>query len=130
MTDHPFDRLARLLSGSRSRRQALAALGALLMTIMILTTQNRQIKHAEQRAHLDLQVNLRAEQKIAKLIQLVEELRRDLPDVKNRVDPVADAMTKAVDPEDVMSKLEQTFERPSATDTMLDRSPPRSEPPK
>src|SRR5215207_6858985 len=29
MTDHPFDRLARLLSGSRSRRQALAALGAL-----------------------------------------------------------------------------------------------------
>src|SRR5215212_678407 len=30
MTDHPFDRLARLLSGSRSRRQALAALGALV----------------------------------------------------------------------------------------------------
>src|SRR5215216_2956618 len=30
MTDHPFDRLARLLSESRSRRQALAALGALV----------------------------------------------------------------------------------------------------
>jgi hypothetical protein len=30
MTDHPFDRLARLLSGSRSRRQALAVLGALV----------------------------------------------------------------------------------------------------
>jgi hypothetical protein len=30
MTDHPFDRLARLLSGSRSRRQALASLGVLV----------------------------------------------------------------------------------------------------
>jgi hypothetical protein len=29
MTDHPFDRLTRRLSGTRSRRQALAALGAL-----------------------------------------------------------------------------------------------------
>src|SRR6266700_3830954 len=70
---------------------------SLLMTIMILTSQNRQVKHAEQRAQLDLQVNLGAEQKIAKLIQLVEELRRDLPNVRNRVDPIADAMTKEVD---------------------------------
>ena len=29
MTDHPFDRLTRLLAGTTSRRQALAALGAL-----------------------------------------------------------------------------------------------------
>jgi hypothetical protein len=29
MTDHPFDRLARLLAGTTSRRQTLAALGAL-----------------------------------------------------------------------------------------------------
>ncbi|MDF3043081.1 MAG: hypothetical protein K0Q71_5787, partial [Thermomicrobiales bacterium] len=29
MTDHPFDRLARRLSGITSRRQVLAALGAL-----------------------------------------------------------------------------------------------------
>jgi hypothetical protein len=29
MTGHPLDRLARWLSGSRSRRQVLAALGAL-----------------------------------------------------------------------------------------------------
>ena len=89
------------------------ALSALLMTIMILTTQKRQVKHAEQRAQLDLQVNLRAEQKIAKLIQLVEELRRDLPNVRNRVDAVADAMTKEVDPHEVMSHLEHTFEAPS-----------------
>jgi hypothetical protein len=47
------------------------------------------------------------------VIQLVEELRRDLPNVQNRSDPVAEAMTKAVDPGAVMSQLEQTFERPA-----------------
>ena len=90
--------------------QGLTSLSALFVTIMILTTQNRQGKHAEQRAHLDLQVNLMAEQKIAKLIDLVEELRRDLPNVRNRVDHVAAAMTEAVDPHAVFSVLEETLE--------------------
>ena len=60
--------------------QGLVALSALLMTTLILVTQHRQTRHAEERAQLDLQVNLLAEQKIAKLIGLVEELRRDLPE--------------------------------------------------
>jgi uncharacterized membrane protein len=55
-------------------------------------------------------VNLVAEQKIAKLIALLEELRRDLPIVRDRVDPVADAMAQAVDPQAVLSVLEQNFE--------------------
>jgi uncharacterized membrane protein len=86
--------------------QALVGLAALLMTIMVLTTQNRQSKAAEQRAHLDLQVNLLAEQKVAKLIALVEELRRDMPAVRDRVDPVAEVMTEPLDPAAVMSALE------------------------
>ncbi len=93
--------------------QGLIGLCALFTTTMVLTTQNRQAKRAAQRAHLDLQVNLVAEQKIAKLIALLEELRRDLPSVKNRVDTVADAMTEAVDPHAVVSVLEQTLETPS-----------------
>ncbi len=92
--------------------QGLIALGALLMTTMVLTTQNRQTKHIEQRAHLDLQINLLAEQKAAKLIALVEELRRDMPTVRNRVDPVADAMQEAVDPHAVMMAMEGTMETP------------------
>lgn len=96
--------------------QGIVTVSALLMTIMILTTQNRQMKHSEQRAHLDLQINLLAEQKIAKLVDLLEELRRDLPNVRDRVDLVANAMTKAVDPQAVMSQLEQTFEGASSED--------------
>jgi uncharacterized membrane protein len=90
--------------------QGAIGLGALLMTAMILTTQNRQTRQAEQRSQLELQVNLLAEQKVAKLIALLEELRRDIPIVRNRVDQVADAMTEPVDPHAVLSALEQTLE--------------------
>jgi uncharacterized membrane protein len=90
--------------------QAVIGLMALLMTTMVLTTQNRQARHAEQRAHLDLEVNILAEQKIAKLIALIEELRRDMPNVHNRRDSVAEEMTHAMDPGAVISALEETME--------------------
>ena len=90
--------------------QGLVTLGALLLTIVILITQNRQARLAERRAQLDLQVNLLAEQKIAKLIALVEELRRDMPSVRNRHDPEAEAMQQAADPHAVLEALEEKME--------------------
>ena len=90
--------------------QAVSSVGALLMATMVLATQNRQRKPAEERERLDLQVNLLSEQKLAKLIALLEELRRDMPNVAHRVDPVADAMTKAVDPHVVADALKHTLE--------------------
>ena len=65
--------------------QGMVALSALLMTTLVLITANRQTRNAEERSHLDLQVNLLAEHKVAKLIALVEELRRDLPMVRDRI---------------------------------------------
>ncbi len=83
-----------------------ACVAALLISVAILTTQNRVAKLAAQRAQLDLQVNLIAEEKVAKLIALVEELRRDLPSVRNRKDSLAEAMTEAVDLDAVADGLE------------------------
>jgi uncharacterized membrane protein len=88
--------------------QGLVGLGALLMTIAILTTQNRQNRDAGERGQLDLQINQVAEQKVAKLIALVEELRRDLPTVRDRVDEMAEVMKEPVDPHAVLSALEET----------------------
>ena len=90
--------------------QGCIGLGALLTAIVVLTTQMRLTRHSEDRAQLDLQVNLASEQKTAKLIALVEELRRDLPNVRNRRDSLAEAMSEAVDPHAVMSALKETFE--------------------
>ena len=90
--------------------QGFTSLGALLMATTVLATQNRQRKISDERAQLDLQVNLLSERKLAKLIALVEELRRDMPNVKNRTDSLADAMTHAVDPHAVVSALQETIE--------------------
>jgi uncharacterized membrane protein len=89
--------------------QGLISFSALLVTTMVLATQSRQGRIASQRANLELQVNLVAEQKIAKLIALLEELRRDLPSVRDRVDPVANAMSESVDHEAVLTVLEETI---------------------
>jgi uncharacterized membrane protein len=90
--------------------QGVISLSALLVTTMVLTTQSRQGQRVSQRGNLELQVNLVAEQKIAKLISLLEELRRDLPIVRDRVDPVADAMAKSVDHQAVLTVLEESIQ--------------------
>jgi len=90
--------------------QGMVALSAQLMTTMVLITANRQTRNAEERSHLDLQVNLLAERKVAKLIALVEELRRDLPMVRDRIDHEADAMQEAVDPHAMLAALERASE--------------------
>lgn len=93
--------------------QGTVGLAAMLTATLILITQNRQTQEAEQRSQLDLQVNLVAEQKITKVIELLEELRRDLPSVRDRVDSKADAMTHAVNATAVLAALEQTIDAPS-----------------
>ena len=95
--------------------QGLVSLSALIVTSMVLTTQSRQGHSASQRGNLELQVNLVAEQKIAKLIALLEELRRDLPSVRDRVDPVANSMAESVDHQAVLTILEETIEIVEAT---------------
>jgi uncharacterized membrane protein len=91
--------------------QGLIGLAALLTATMVLSTQNRQAKLSERRMHLDLQVNLLTEQKTAKLIELIEELRRDLPNVRDRRDTEAEIMQRAAEPLRVFAALEeQTLE--------------------
>ena len=51
----------------------------MLTATVVLISQRRQTKLSEQRVHLDLQINLLTEQKVTKLIHLIEELRRDFP---------------------------------------------------
>ncbi|MEH2247803.1 DUF1003 domain-containing protein [Nostoc sp.] len=83
--------------------------GSLLVTTGVLIKQERQEKLAEQRAQLSLQLNLLSEQKIAKLISLLEELRQDLPNVKNRSDPEAEIMKSPTDAHAIVDLLEETL---------------------
>jgi uncharacterized membrane protein len=80
---------------------------ALFTTTVVLIAQNRQTKFEQQRSHLDLQVNLPTEQKVTKVIHLLEELRRDLPIVENRHDAQATLIQEGADAGQVLSALNE-----------------------
>lgn len=91
--------------------QDIASLSALLMTAVILTTQNRQARLSEQRRHLDLQITLLTERKVSKIIELLEGLRRDNPLMSNRHDAEAEAMQEPVDPHTALTSLNDTLKK-------------------
>ena len=83
---------------------------ALLITTGVLIRQSQQDKIAERRSHLMLQINLLNEQKIAKVIELIEELRTDTPDIVNRYDWEASIMQKSTDPQVVLDILQENLD--------------------
>jgi uncharacterized membrane protein len=90
--------------------QGLLTLIALLTATVVLVGQRRQMKQAEQRGHLDLQINLLTEQKVTKLIHLLEELRHELAETPVRHDPHVAELKKPTDAAQVMSALKKGSE--------------------
>ena len=89
-------------------------IAALLIATGVLVQQSRQDRLAEQRSHLTLQINLLTEQKIAKLIELIEELREDLPTIRDRQDLEAVIMQEATDPQIVLDILQENLDSTEA----------------
>lgn len=73
-------------------------IAAVLVALLILTTQCHEEELAEKRAHLTLQIAVLSEKKIAKVIELLEEQRRDNPLLPSRIDPEAETMAAPTDP--------------------------------
>jgi uncharacterized membrane protein len=65
--EYPFPLLALLL-----------AMEAVILASCVLLRQNRAAELAEERSHIDLQVNLLAEREITKVIQMLERLSVEL----------------------------------------------------
>jgi uncharacterized membrane protein len=47
---------------------------SIILTIFVLISQNRLMRQAEKRAHLDLQVGLLAEQELTAVVQMLQKL--------------------------------------------------------
>jgi uncharacterized membrane protein len=86
--------------------QGMVSYVGVLITMAVLIRQNRLAQVEESRAHLELQVNLLAEQKATKIIMLLEELRRDMPNVQNRHDQDATTLQTITNPDDVLAEIE------------------------
>jgi uncharacterized membrane protein len=80
---------------------------AIFIAILILASQKRADRLVQRRQQLALEVSLLAEDKVSKIIDLLEELRRDLPNVHNRVDLEAIEMAAKPDHETVMDIIEE-----------------------
>jgi len=95
--------------------QGAVGLAALYMTALILTTQRREDQLASHREQLTLELGILGEQKAAKIIELLEEMRRDDPTLRNRVDREAAAMSTPADPQAVLDAIKDTHEEMLAT---------------
>jgi uncharacterized membrane protein len=85
-------------------------IASLLISTGVLIYQNRQEQIAEERSHLMLQIDLLTEQKIVKIIELLEELRADLPNVENRHDPEVEQMQQPIDPQALLVALKESLD--------------------
>jgi uncharacterized membrane protein len=81
---------------------------SLYIVVLILATQRREYQLAQLREQLTLELAILSEQKAAKVIQLLEESRRDNPLIRNRVDQEAEAMAQPADPQSVLDAIKDT----------------------
>jgi uncharacterized membrane protein len=89
--------------------EGILTLLALYMATLILTTQRRADQLASHREQMTLQLAILDEQKTAKIIALLEELRRDSPEIRDRVDVEAQAMAAPADPLAVSDAIKPAF---------------------
>ena len=86
----------------------VVSLEAIFLSLFILMSENRSNRRADERAHLDLQVNLLAELETTKLLKLVQALcaHHNLPEAK---DPEVAELLQATEPARLARELEKHF---------------------
>jgi uncharacterized membrane protein len=87
--------------------QGLVSCNALLLTVAVLIRQNRMAQVAEHRAHLDLQINLLTEQKVTKLLQIMDAPRHGSTAPHEGRDDEVHEMTKPADTHALMHAIKE-----------------------
>jgi uncharacterized membrane protein len=82
----------------------------LVMGILILSTQRCADQLAELREQMTLELASVTERKVAKIIELVEELRRDSPTLKERTDHEAKQMAVRTSPGEVLTAIKDSHD--------------------
>ncbi len=90
----------------------LAACAALFIAILILVSQTRADRLANLRAQMTLEMSLLTTQKASKLVELMEEFRRDSPNVKDRIDLQALEMADVPDHGTVLQAIQDITDNP------------------
>jgi uncharacterized membrane protein len=99
-----------------------SSLTSLYLVILILTTQSGDDRLTQRRELLNLELTILSEQKIAKVVALLEELRQDSPHLHNRVDDLAEAMARPADPQSVIEAMKETRSESAHASRKADRA--------
>jgi uncharacterized membrane protein len=78
-----------------------------LLAITILISQNRMIRQADRRAHLDLQISLLAEQETTLVLHTLQRIARQLGLPEDRHDAEANKLIEQTDVYAMMRNLEE-----------------------
>ena len=96
----------------------IVSLEAIFLSTFVLISQNRLAQAAEKRAELDLQVNLLAEQKATKVLEMLDQITVQLDQVSNRFnyrrDPEVEALKVSPEPQEVLQVMEETVKTEDA----------------
>ena len=86
----------------------IVSLEAIFLSTFVLISQNRMAKLNEQRSELDLHVNLLAEQKATKALEMLDQITQQLSQLKRfdiPHDPEVEALKVSPEPQDVLKEL-------------------------
>lgn len=87
--------------------QGAMTLGSLLLVLLVLGAQKHEDELDQKRELLTLELAILSERKAAKMIRLLEELRRDSPQIHDRRDHEAEAMAQPANPQSVLDAIEK-----------------------
>ena len=88
----------------------IVSLEAIFLATFVLISQNRMARASEKRAELELQVNMLAEQKAAKTLEMLDHLTRQLDQIRRfrfEHDPEIDALKVSPEPGEVLRVIEE-----------------------
>ncbi|HJU54813.1 MAG TPA: DUF1003 domain-containing protein [Pyrinomonadaceae bacterium] len=101
----------------------IVSLEAIFLSTFVLISQNRLAQAAEKRAELDLQVNLLAEQKATKVLEMLDQITEQLDQMGSRFnfkpDPEVKALKVSPEPQEVLQVIEETVKEDAKQDAKV-----------
>src|SRR3989338_11525674 len=93
----------------------ILSIEAIVLSIFVLISQNRQTLIQDVREEVDLQVNVHAEAEITKVLNLLDEIRDHLK-IKSKNDPELTEMKRAMNADDIeVEVIEELEDKPKKT---------------
>ena len=86
----------------------VVSLEAIFLTLLVLMSQNRMTKEADKRAHLDLQVNMLAEQEATMILRMVQRIGKHIG-----LEPEKDAEFGKLEEKTDVQQLAETLDEKS-----------------